>query len=129
MSLSVVILSHIIMVKTKWVGHYLKGYLFDFRWKWMEKFVNVFVWWLHLISEFVKILSLALRLFGNIFAWIILISVLAFLWWMISIVWFGFWEIVVLPFWCFELFVAFIQAVVFFILASVYFGQALELEH
>ncbi|MDR1988393.1 MAG: F0F1 ATP synthase subunit A [Candidatus Peribacteria bacterium] len=34
----------------------------------MEKFVNVFVGWLHFISEFIKILSLALRLFGNIFA-------------------------------------------------------------
>jgi F0F1-type ATP synthase membrane subunit a len=34
----------------------------------MEKFINVFVGWLHSISEAVKILSLALRLFGNILA-------------------------------------------------------------
>lgn len=129
MSLTVVLLSHGVMLKTRWVGHYLKGYLFDFRGKWMEKFVNVFVGWLHFISEFIKILSLALRLFGNIFAWIILISVIAFLWGMISFAWISFWEILVLPFWFFELFVAFIQAVVFFILPSVYFAQALELEH
>jgi F0F1-type ATP synthase membrane subunit a len=35
----------------------------------------------------------------------------------------------VLPFWAFELFVAFIQAVVFFILSCVYFKQSIELGH
>jgi F-type H+-transporting ATPase subunit a len=129
MSVSVVLLSHIVMIKTKWFWHYLKGYLFDFRWKWFEKIINLFVGWLHLISEFVKMLSLSLRLFGNIFAWIILISIMAFLWGMISIWGLWIWEFFVLPFWCFELFVAFIQAVVFFILPSVYFKQATELEH
>lgn len=129
MALSMVIASHIVMIKTKWVPHYIKDYVFNWSGKWLEKVINVFLGWLHLISELVKVLSLALRLFGNIFAWIILISIIAFLWAMISILWVGLWEIFVLPFWFFELFVAAIQAVVFFVLTSIYFKQATELEH
>ncbi|HBA44727.1 TPA: hypothetical protein DEG21_00050 [Patescibacteria group bacterium] len=34
-----------------------------------------------------------------------------------------------LPFWIFELFVALIQAVVFFVLSSIYFKQAIEDHH
>jgi F-type H+-transporting ATPase subunit a len=129
MSISVVLVSHIVMVNTKGILHYIKWYIFNFSWKWFEKLVNVFLWWLHLISEWVKVLSLSLRLFGNIFAWIILISILAFLWWMVQIFWLWIWEIFVLPFWFFELFVALIQAVVFFVLTSIYFKQAIEHEH
>lgn len=129
MSISMVIASHIVMVKTKGAGHYVKWYLFNNSWKGFDKFVNIFLWWLHMISELVKILSLALRLFGNIFAWIILISIIAFLGSMVSVLWFWLGEIFVLPFWLFELFVALIQAVVFFVLTSIYFKQATELEH
>ena len=129
LSLSVVLASHIVMVNTRWIFSYIKWYLFNFSGKWFEKFVNVFLGWLHLISEFVKALSLSLRLFWNIFAWIVLISIIAFLWGMIQLFWMWIWEILVLPFWFFELFVAWIQALVFFTLASVYFNQAIEEHH
>jgi F0F1-type ATP synthase membrane subunit a len=48
---------------------------------------------------------------------------------MISVAWVGVWEVFVLPFWFFELFVALIQAAVFFVLSSIYFKQATEHEH
>jgi F-type H+-transporting ATPase subunit a len=129
MSISIVLITHIVMVKSRGTFGYLKGYIFNFSGKWFEKLVNVFLWWLHLVSEFVKALSLSLRLFGNILAWVILIGILAFLWWMINIAWIGVWEVFVLPFWFFELFVALIQAAVFFVLSSIYFKQAIEHEH
>lgn len=129
MSIWMVLASHIVMVKTKWVPKYIKDYIFNWSWKWFEKVVNVFLGWLHIISELVKALSLALRLFGNIFAWIILIGIIAFLGSMVSLFWLWLWEIFVLPFWFFELFVAAIQAIVFFVLTSIYFKQATELEH
>ena len=45
----------------------------------MEKGIGVFMGWLHLIGIPVTAASLALRLFGNIFAGVILISVISFL--------------------------------------------------
>ena len=125
LTLIVILLAQVLAIKSKWAFGYLKWYLFNFEWNWLlDKSINVFVWWLHLIWEFSKLLSLSLRLFGNIFAWIVLISVMAFLTWSLSIFWLNIWEIAVLPFWLFELFVAFIQAVVFFVLTSVYFKEA-----
>lgn len=130
LSISVVLASHLVMMNTKWIWKYIKDYAFNFHWHWIiEKFVNVFLGWLHLISEWVKVLSLSLRLFWNMFAWIILIWIIAFLGWLVQVFGVGLWEIFVLPFWCFELFVAWIQALVFFVLASIYFKQATELEH
>lgn len=129
LSIIIVLVSHMVMIKTRWVFGYLKWYIFNFSWKGFEKLVNVFLGWLHLISEFVKALSLSLRLFWNIFAWIVLITIIAFLWQMISLIWINLWELFVLPFWFFELFVAFIQALVFFTLSSIYFQQAIEEHH
>ncbi|EKE29957.1 MAG: hypothetical protein ACD_2C00073G0045 [uncultured bacterium (gcode 4)] len=130
LSLSIIIISHFVAVFKRWLPKYIKWYLFNFTGEnLMEKCVYVFVWWLHAIWEIVKALSLSLRLFWNIFAWAVLISMLAFLGWMLHIFWIRLGELIVLPFWFFELFVALIQAVVFFILASMYFRWAIEEHH
>lgn len=130
LSLSIIVISHFVAVFKKWIPEYLRWYFFNFSWNWIfEKCVNVFVGWLHMIWEIVKTLSLSLRLFWNIFAWVVLIWMLAFLWWMVSIYWLRIWEIFVLPFWFFELFVALIQSVVFFVLSSIYFKGAIDEHH
>lgn len=130
LSLSIIMISHFVAIYKKWLPKYMKSYIFNFSGhNFIEKVVNVFLGWLHFIWEFVKTFSLSLRLFGNIFAWAVLISMLAFLGWMIHIYWIKIWELFVLPFWFFELFVAFVQATVFFILSSIYLTQAVEEHH
>ena len=87
-----------------------------------KKFINFsspimfFVGILELISEFAKIISFAFRLFGNIFAGEVLLVVMAFL---LPI-------IVPMPFYGLELFVGFIQALVFSLLSLVFFNMATE---
>ena len=73
-----------------------------------------FVGILELISEFAKIISFAFRLFGNIFAGEVLLVVMAFL----------FPVILPMPFYGLELFVGFIQALVFSMLTLVFFNMA-----
>ena len=114
-----------ISFKYVWVWHTIKWYLFNFTWeKVSEKFINVFVWWLHLFSVPSTIASLSLRLFGNIFAWIVLIWVISYLWVFMSESLFEVWRFLTIPFWFFEIFVAFIQAVVFMGLMISYFKQS-----
>ena len=69
---------------------------------------------LELISEVSKIISFAFRLFGNIFAGEVLLAVMAFLMPFI----------VPLPFITMELFVGFIQALVFSMLTAVFLTVA-----
>ena len=76
--------------------------------------IYFFVGILELISEFSKIISFAFRLFGNIFAGEVLLTVIAFL---IPV-------IAPLPFLGLELFVGFIQALVFSMLTSVFLSLA-----
>lgn len=86
----------------------------------LKKFINFsnpimfFVGILELISEFSKIISFTFRLFGNIFAGEVLLTVIAFL---MPI-------IVPLPFLGLELFVGFIQALVFSMLTCVFLSLA-----
>lgn len=82
---------------------------FDFRGP-----INFFVGILELISEFAKIISFSFRLFGNIFAGEVLLIVVAFLMPFIA----------PLPFLFLELFVGFIQALVFAMLALVFIKGA-----
>lgn len=82
---------------------------FDFRGP-----INFFVGILELISEFAKIISFSFRLFGNIFAGEVLLIVVAFLMPLIA----------PLPFLLLELFVGFIQALVFAMLALVFIKGA-----
>ncbi len=91
------------------------GYLtkfFNFR----EGFMGVFVGLLELISELVRIIAFAFRLFGNIFAGEVVLIVMAFL--------FPF--LLPLPFYGLELFVAFIQAVIFSVLTLVFMSLATQ---
>lgn len=85
-----------------------------------KKFINFsspilfFVGILEIVSEFAKIISFAFRLFGNIFAGEVLLVVMAFL---LPLV-------VPMPFYGLELFVGFIQALVFAMLSLVFFNMA-----
>ncbi|MFZ1721559.1 MAG: F0F1 ATP synthase subunit A [Microgenomates group bacterium] len=85
-----------------------------------KKFINFsspimfFVGILELISEFAKIISFAFRLFGNIFAGEVLLTVMLFLLPLVA----------PMPFYGLELFVGFIQSLVFAMLSLVFFNMA-----
>lgn len=81
--------------------------------------VEFFVGILETVSEFAKMLSLSLRLFGNIFAGEVLLTVIAGL---IA-------YLAPLPFMALEILVGAVQAVVFSMLALVYLTMALEEPH
>lgn len=76
--------------------------------------VHFFVGILEIISEIAKIISFSFRLFGNIFAGEVLLTVVAFLMPLFA----------PLPFIGLELFVGFIQALVFSMLATVFLNVA-----
>jgi len=79
-------------------------------------FVQFFAGLLEIIAELAKIISFSFRLFGNIFAGDILLAVVAFL---IP-------YIASLPFYGLEVFVGFIQAVVFMMLTLIFFAVAVS---
>ena len=76
--------------------------------------INLFVGILELISDFAKVISFSFRLFGNIFAGEVLLAVIAFLIPLVGS----------LPFFGLELFVGFIQALVFAMLTLVFLNVA-----
>ena len=80
--------------------------------------INFVVGILELISEFARIVSFAFRLFGNIFAGEVLLTVIAFLIPLLAPI----------PFLGLELFVGLIQAMVFPLLAAVFFSMAVSHE-
>lgn len=88
--------------------------------KYGKKFLNFsspiafFVGILELISEFVRVVAFAFRLFGNVFAGEVLLTVLSVLAPFV----------IPLPFYFMELFVGFIQALVFTMLALVFMSMA-----
>lgn len=119
-----------ISLKYTWVKNTIKGYVFNFKWNSVvEKCINVFVGWLHFIGVFATVASLSLRLFWNIFAWIVLIWVIGYLWALMTHSLLQIGLFLSLPFWFFELFVAFIQAAVFAWLMIAYFGQSKDEAH
>lgn len=81
--------------------------------------VDFFTGILEIISEVSKIISFAFRLFGNIFAGEVLIAVIAFL---IPV-------LASFPFLLLEVFVGFIQALVFSMLAAVFINLAVTKHH
>jgi len=89
-----------------------------------KRFINIsnpimfFVGFLEIISDLSKIISFAFRLFGNIFAGEVLLTVIAFLMPFIA----------PMPFYVLELFVGFIQAIVFSMLTSVFVNVAMTHE-
>jgi len=91
----------------------------------ISRFINLtnpikfFVGLLELISEFAKILSFSFRLFGNIFAGEVLLAVMVFL---VPV-------LVPVPFLILEVFVGFIQALVFTMLTTIFIVVATEEHH
>lgn len=74
-------------------------------------------------------ISLSLRLFGNIFAGVVLIGVISYLLAMATSSFFEVGLLFSMPFWFFEMFVALVQAIVFTGLMVAYFKQAGEAHH
>lgn len=106
-----------------------KSYFFNFHGEnFMSKCINVFVGWLHLIGLPATLASLSLRLFGNIFAGIVLVGVITFLGALASAALFEIGRLLATPFWFFEVFVSLVQALVFAGLMIAYLKQAGE-EH
>ncbi|HLE48765.1 MAG TPA: F0F1 ATP synthase subunit A [Patescibacteria group bacterium] len=93
--------------------------------KYFMKFINIsnpikfFVGILELISEISKVLSFSFRLFGNVFAGEVLLLVMTFL---IPLV-------VPVPFLILEIFVGFIQALVFTMLTTIFIVVSTEEHH
>ena len=81
--------------------------------------IGCFAGFLELIGEFSRLIALAMRLFGNVFAGEVLLIVVTFLG--------NFASPIILPFfYIFELFIGGIQAYVFFMLATVFVGLAVS---
>ncbi len=83
-----------------------------------EGAIMTFVGIIELFSEIMRIVAFAFRIFGNIFGGEVILVVMAFL----------FPYILPLPFYAFEVFVSFIQAVIFAVLTLVFFSLAVQ-EH
>ncbi|MFV9510405.1 F0F1 ATP synthase subunit A [Tepidibacillus sp. LV47] len=108
MSVSIIILTHILSVKFIGIKNYIKHY-----------FEPHFLFFpLHIIEDFAKTLTLGFRLFGNIFAGEVLIAVILLM---------GFAGAIPLAIWQgFSIFVGAIQAYVFTILSMVYISQKIH---
>lgn len=94
-----------------------KGYLskfFNF-----SSVVMFFVGILEIVSEFSRIISFSFRLFGNIFAGEVILSIMAFL---VPV-------LVPFPFLMLEIFTGFIQALVFAMLTAVFINLAIAKHH
>jgi len=81
--------------------------------------ISFFIGTLEIISEISKVISFAFRLFGNIFAGEVLLTIIAFL---IPV-------LVSFPFLILEVFVGFIQALVFSMLTTVFISVAIAKNH
>ncbi|MGB3325115.1 MAG: F0F1 ATP synthase subunit A [Mycolicibacterium fortuitum] len=77
---------------------------------------------INIVEELAKPISLALRLFGNIFAGGILVALIAMFPWYIQWAPNAIWK-------TFDLFVGLIQAFIFSLLTILYFSQSMELDH
>lgn len=94
-------------------GGYLKKY-FNFA-----NPINFFLGLLEIISEVSRVISFSFRLFGNIFAGEVLLLVIAFL---VPV-------LISFPFYIMEIFVGFVQALVFAMLAAVFLNIAVAKHH
>lgn len=80
------------------------------------KLLNGFVGLLELVSEFARVIAFGFRLFGNIFAGEVMLATMAFL---IAF-------LLPLPFYMLEIFVGLVQALVFMMLALVFFSMSTQ---
>ncbi len=111
LALTSVVYTNFLSIKALGFNTYL-GRFFTFRGGIMGFFVGI----LELIQEFSKLLAFSFRLFGNIFAGEVLISVLTFL---VPV-------FLPAPFIGFEIFVGLIQAFVFAMLTMAFIGMAIQ---
>jgi len=81
--------------------------------------IGCFVGILEMVSEVSKMVSFSFRLFGNIFAGEILLAVMGFLMPFIA----------PLPFYGLEIFVGFVQALVFALLTTIFMKMAMTAHH
>ncbi len=109
-------LAIVAMVSIQYFGFKTVGKHYSTRFINISNPIYFFLGILEIISEFSKIISFAFRLFGNIFAGEVLLTVIAFL---IPF-------IVPLPFLFLEIFVGFIQALVFSMLTAVFLNVAIS---
>jgi len=114
-------LAFITVIFAQYIGIKTLGFI-----PYIKKFINfkspiVFLTGIiEIISELSRIISYSFRLFGNIFAGEVVIAIMAFL---IPI-------LVSFPFLLFEIFIGFIQAIVFSMLSAVFYNLAMqEAEH
>lgn len=107
------------VIITQYYGVYFLGLR-----QYLHKFFNfsnpiaLFTGFLEIISEFSKIISFTFRLFGNIFAGEVLLTIVAFL---VPV-------LASFPFLVLEIFVGFVQALVFSMLTAVFINMA-TIEH
>lgn len=113
LALLVVIMSHIVGLFSIGAKHHI-GKFISFK-----SPVAFFVGILEAISEIAKIISFSFRLFGNVFAGEVLLIIIAFLVPYVAPV----------PFLGLELFVGFIQALIFAVLAMMFFTSATREAH
>ncbi len=111
MTLLVVTIAQIVFIWTQGLGKYLKQF-FDF-----SNPINFFIGLMNIISELAKILSLSFRLFGNVFAGEVLLSI------MTGLIPF----VVPLPFYVLSFFSGVIQAFVFAVLSAVFISGGMEI--
>jgi len=101
-----IFLSHLIMIRFKGFFGYVGHFAFHFHGKtFVEKCISVVVGWLHGVGELVRVLALSLRLFGNIFAGVVLIGVMIWLSGLISVGFLPVGNLMVIPFYFLEMFV------------------------
>lgn len=113
LALIAVSLSHVFGLATVGIKEHLGKFIM------LKSPIAAFTGVLEIVSEFSKIVSLSFRLFGNIFAGEVLLTIMAFL---IPYV-------VPVPFLGLELFVGFIQALIFATLAMVAFSSFTTVAH
>ena len=113
MTLALAIIS---IVGIQYFGFKTVGFHYSSRFLNFKGPIDFFVGILEVISQFADIVSFAFRLFGNIFAGEVLLTVMAFLMPFI----------VPLPFMALELFVGFIQALVFSMLTAAFLNVAVS---
>jgi F0F1-type ATP synthase membrane subunit a len=130
LSLTVILIAQLTAFYLKGPMNHLGHYLFNYHGDTLaERIVWVFVWWLHFAGEFIRIGSLSMRLFLNIFVGAILIGVVVYVGEQIPSFHTGAFRILALPFWFFELLVAFLQAYIFMTLSSLYIRESLPEKH
>ncbi len=109
-------LAMIAVIAIQYFGFRALGFQYTTRFISFKSPINFFVGLLELVSEISKVISFAFRLFGNIFAGEVLLTVMAFLMPFV----------IPLPFLMLELFVGFIQALVFSMLTGVFLSVAVS---